>query len=86
MPTQPSEPRDFTNVELYEEQQDEEKVVREIIEHLRERLPQAPQEEVEETVVALFHEWADSPVRSFLPVLVEKEARERLRHRVLLSA
>ena len=65
---------------------DEEKVVREIVAHLRARVPQAPQEEVEQTVAGLFHEWADSPVRSFLPVLVEKEARERLRHRVLVSA
>jgi hypothetical protein len=69
-----------------EQGQDDEKVVREVIEHLLERLPQAPEDEVEKTVVALFGEWADSPVRSFLPVLVEKEARERLRQRVLLSA
>lgn len=71
---------------MTDETHDEDKVVREIIAHLLVRLPEAPADEVERTVVALFHEWADSPVRSFLPVLVEKEARERLRQRVLLSA
>src|SRR4051812_3010720 len=73
------------SMEELEEAQDAEKIVREVIEHLRERLPQAPEEEVQQTVVGLFDQWADSPVRSFLPVLVEKEARERLRRRVPLS-
>lgn len=43
------------------------------------RVPDLPVERVHQHVVALFEEWADSKVQSFLPILVEREATMRLR-------
>jgi hypothetical protein len=52
------------------------------IEHLRERLhdnfPEVDEEKIDETVAAHYHQLDDSPIREFVPVLVEHAATSDL--------
>jgi hypothetical protein len=45
---------------------------------LRSRHPDMPAEQIETTVETVYHHYDESPVRAFVPVLVEHEARTEL--------
>jgi hypothetical protein len=45
---------------------------------LRRRFPDVPPERLTATVDGLYHSFDDSRIRTFVPVLVEHEAREAL--------
>ena len=49
------------------------------------RLPDVGVEAVEAQVVALFDEYADSKVRDFVPIMVEREAVARLMPRSVVT-
>jgi hypothetical protein len=57
----------------------ESEVVALVTARLRVRLPETAPGQIEEEVVAVLGTFADSKVRSFLPILVERQALERLR-------
>lgn len=68
--------RGFTSVVT---DRDEADALAVIVNRLRERFPQVPAETVD-TVVADYHrEYDGLPIRMFVPLLVEREARDHLR-------
>ena len=55
-------------------------VVQQVKARVHERLPEVSLESIEAEVIGLFHEYAGSSVRTYLPILVERDAVDRLRH------
>lgn len=53
--------------------------VEHVVERLTGKFPSIPPEVVEETVTELHEELDEAPVRDFVPVIVEHDAREKLR-------
>jgi hypothetical protein len=49
-----------------------------LVERLTERFPELPDEEIVRAVYGQYAEYEDSRVRDFVPVLVERAAREDL--------
>jgi hypothetical protein len=58
---------------------EETRAVDEVVERLAARFPDVPRDHVETVVDEEHHELAGNPIRDFVPVLVEHDARERLR-------
>lgn len=58
---------------------DEEKTIAEIIARLTERFPEASPDEVTAAVDGARESFDGSKVRDFVPVLIEKEAKKRLK-------
>ncbi|MET0725023.1 MAG: hypothetical protein ABWY36_01640 [Leifsonia sp.] len=58
---------------------DEDQAVTEIIERLSARFPDAPHAYVESVVDSEHHVYDGRPVRTYVPVLVERGARQKLR-------
>ena len=58
---------------------DESKTLEEIVERLQQRFPDAPRETVVNAVEQARTALADVKVRDFVPVLIEKEAKARLK-------
>lgn len=57
---------------------DEEQAVHAVIDRLAGRFPQLEREDIATVVHEAHHELDGNPIRDFVPVLVEHEARERL--------
>jgi hypothetical protein len=53
-------------------------IVEQVTARVHERLPGVSIQAVEAEVTGLFHEYAGSKVRTFLPILVERDAIDRL--------
>ncbi len=60
---------------------DEPQAIAELTERLERRFPGVPAEAVRSTVDAAYREFSGHPVRDFVPVLVERQARQTLTHR-----
>jgi hypothetical protein len=58
---------------------DEAKALVEITERLQEQFPETPREEIEAAVEFGRKSFENAKVRDFLPVLIEKEAKARLK-------
>lgn len=58
---------------------DETRALAEITERLQERFPDTPPDEIEAAVEFGRKEFENAKVRDFLPVLIEKEAKARLK-------
>ncbi len=58
---------------------DESKAISEIVERLRERFPEASPESVAAAVEYARTTFSEAKVRDFVPVLIEKEAKARLK-------
>ena len=58
---------------------DENKALEEIVERLQQRFPDAPRETVADAVEQARTAHDDAKVRDFVPVLIEKEAKARLK-------
>lgn len=58
---------------------EEEKAVEEVADRLTERFPGVPRNHVEQVVNDVHLELDGHPIRDFVPVLVEHDARKRLR-------
>jgi hypothetical protein len=52
--------------------------LRQVTQRLHERFPQVPATTVEATVALQFHRFDDSRIRDFVPIFVERNAREEL--------
>ncbi len=59
---------------------DEERELAEVIDRLTKRFPTASAAEVEGAVNVEYLALEGNPVRDFVPVLVEKQAKKRLKH------
>lgn len=57
---------------------EEERAIGEVVERLAQQFPQAPAEAVSSLVDEAHHEFDQSPIRAFVPVLVERQVRARL--------
>jgi hypothetical protein len=51
-----------------------------VVDRLSERFPDRPRPEISDTVDDVRHGFDDAKLRDFVPVLVEKGARDRLTH------
>jgi hypothetical protein len=58
------------------------RAVESLITRLAGRFPDVPADSVRQIVNASWDEFTGTPIRDFVPVLVERSARERLRHGV----
>lgn len=58
---------------------DENQRVAQVVDRLSERFPHIPTEHIAELVEAIHHELDGNPVRDFVPVLIEHDAKEVLR-------
>jgi hypothetical protein len=58
---------------------DEDKVIAEIADRLQERFPDAPHESILDAIEKSRATFATAKVRDFVPVLIEKEAKARLK-------
>jgi hypothetical protein len=58
---------------------DEEREIAEVIDRLMKKFPAATREEVEIAVTSEYLPLEGNPVRDFVPVLVEKQAKKRLK-------
>jgi hypothetical protein len=58
--------------------EDDEKTIHQVIDALSERFPDLPHDTVEKAVVVEYQSFADSPVRDYIAVLVQRGARMRL--------
>jgi hypothetical protein len=56
----------------------EEDAIRAVATRLTRRFPELTPDEVRQAVYRKYHQFDDSPVRDFVPVLVEQAARRRL--------
>jgi hypothetical protein len=54
--------------------------VRKVVDRLAKRFPRTSRERITETVREEFDSFAGSPIRTYLPNLVEHSARARLSH------
>lgn len=66
--------------------EDEDRQVAAVAERLASRHPEVPAGIVDEIVREARAKFIDSPVRDFVPLLVERSARERIRHRRMVAA
>ncbi|SFR92304.1 Protein of unknown function [Microbacterium sp. cf046] len=57
-----------------------EKTIDEIVERLATRFPDYPTSTVRDVVTQTYAEFEDARVRDFVEVLVEKQAKKRLKH------
>jgi hypothetical protein len=57
---------------------DERKALTHLVERLTERFPEVPGHVVEDVVAGEYQDYADAPIRDFVPVLVEHSAVEKL--------
>ncbi|WP_308797261.1 three-helix bundle dimerization domain-containing protein [Agromyces silvae] len=58
---------------------EEDRAVDQVIDRLAERFPTADREHIAEVVDEEHHELDGNPIREYVPVLVEHDARDRLR-------
>lgn len=58
---------------------DESAAMEQVVERLSERFPATDVEIVRQTVAEVHSQFADAHVRDFLPVLIEREAKKRLK-------
>jgi trans-aconitate methyltransferase len=58
---------------------DEGKAIGEIVERLQERFPDATPQAIDDAVECARTSFSDATVRDFVPVLIEKEAKARLK-------
>jgi hypothetical protein len=56
----------------------EEEAIRQVAERLAQQFPEVPVPDVEQAVYSKYGSFQDSPVRDFVPVLVERASRRRL--------
>ena len=59
---------------------DAEETIAAIVERLGTRFPELPTSTIREVVTQAYDELADAHVRDFVEVLVEKQAKKRLKH------
>ena len=59
--------------------ENEDAAVEHVVERLTEAFPSVPSQVVADTVTDIHDEFADAPVRDFVPVIVEHDAKEKLR-------
>jgi len=52
--------------------------IRQVVGRLSRQFPELPAEDVEQAVYGKYESFTDSPIRDFVPVLVERAARKRL--------
>lgn len=57
---------------------EEDKAIADVTSRLRDRFPQIEPTTVDHVVSDFHHEYDGRPIRDFVPVLVEREAREHL--------
>ena len=50
-----------------------------LADRLQGRFPDAPADHIRTVVTSVHHQYDESPIRDFIPVLVEREAAEQLR-------
>jgi hypothetical protein len=62
--------------------QDERRAVEMVAARLSATFPETPAKRVESVVDQTYHELDGAPIRDFVAILVEKQARERLAHPV----
>lgn len=60
------------------QQSDETKALAQVAERLRGRFPDVPTDAVDEAVANFHSEFDGHPIRDFVPVLVERKARDHL--------
>jgi len=58
--------------------EDELRAVEQVVDRLSERFSQVPAQRVSEVVDQTYHEFDGAPIRDFVPIMVEKSARDRL--------
>jgi hypothetical protein len=58
--------------------QNENDAIQHVVGRLARQFPELPPNEVERAVYGKYESFADSPIRDFVPVLVERGARNRL--------
>lgn len=58
--------------------QNETDAIQHVVGRLGGQFPELPAEEIERTVHDKYESFADSPIRDFVPVLVERAARRQL--------
>jgi hypothetical protein len=58
---------------------DEDRAISEVVERLAKQFPQVPAGEVEQVVSQSRPEFDDVPIRDFVPLFVERGAKQRLR-------
>lgn len=61
---------------------DERRAVEQVAERLADRFPHTPPQRVSAVVGEVHNGFEGTPIRDFVPILVEREARERLAHPV----
>jgi hypothetical protein len=59
----------------------EQAAMRRVVEQLVSQFPDVPREDVIQAVDAKYHEYDGSPIRDFVPILVERSVREGLTKR-----
>ena len=64
---------------------EEERAINEIVERLAKRFPQVPPADIADTVSASRPEFADAPIRDFVPLFVERSAKHQLNERLAIS-
>ena len=57
---------------------DEAEALAQVAGRLRERFPQVGEDDIRDVVMTCYHGHDGHPIRDFIPVLVENEARSRL--------
>jgi hypothetical protein len=60
-------------------QTEEIRALDQLADRLRERFPDAPPDGIKQMVTEVHHQYDGSPIRDFIPVLVEREVVERFR-------
>lgn len=58
--------------------QAEDASMRRLMERLRQVFPEVPESQIVQAVEGRYHDFDDSPVRDFVPVLVERSVRQEL--------
>jgi hypothetical protein len=64
---------------------EEERAITEIVERLGKKFPQIATAAIAETVAASRPEFADAPIRDFVPLFVERSAKHKLTRRLTPS-
>ena len=59
--------------------ENEDAAIEHVVERLTDQFPTVPAEVVEETVAGVHDGFDEAPVRDFVPVIVEHDAKEKLR-------
>jgi hypothetical protein len=57
----------------------------EVVERLRQRFPQTPEDRVRSVVMEAHRSFAGNPIRDFVPVFVERSARDELSRTVQVA-